>query len=40
MIVDEAQVRPDYGGTTAAPFAAQIFSEILPLLGVPKTDES
>ena len=40
VIVDEAQVRPDYGGTTAAPFAAQIFSEILPLLGVPKTDES
>ena len=40
VIVDEAQVQPDYGGTTAAPFAAQIFSEILPLLGVPKTDGS
>ena len=37
VIVDEAQVRPDYGGTTAAPFAAQIFKEVLPLLGVPKT---
>jgi len=34
VIVDEAQVKPDYGGTTAAPFAAQIFEEILPLLGV------
>ena len=40
VIVDEAQVRPDYGGTTAAPFAAQIFTEILPLLGVAKTDGS
>ena len=40
VIVDEAQVRPDYGGTTAAPFAAQIFTEILPLLGIPKTDGS
>ena len=40
VIVDEAQVRPDYGGTTAAPFAAQIFSEILPLLNIPKTDGS
>ena len=40
VIVDEAQVKPDYGGTTAAPFAAQIFSEILPLLGVEKTDGS
>lgn len=40
VIVDEAQVQPDYGGTTAAPFAAQIFSEILPMLGVTKTDGS
>ena len=40
MIVDEAQVKPDYGGTTAAPFAAQILSEILPLLKVKKTDGS
>ncbi|MBQ7785307.1 MAG: PASTA domain-containing protein [Clostridia bacterium] len=40
VIVDEAQVKPDYGGTTAAPFAAQIFSEILPLLGVKKTEKN
>lgn len=40
VIVDEAQVKPDYGGTTAAPFAAQILSEILPMLGVEKTDGS
>ncbi|MBR5560585.1 MAG: PASTA domain-containing protein [Clostridia bacterium] len=40
VIVDEAQVKPDYGGTTAAPFAGQIFSEVLPLLGVRKTDGS
>lgn len=40
VIVDEAQVKPDYGGTTAAPFAAQIFSEILPMLGIKKTDGS
>lgn len=39
VIVDEALVKPDYGGTTAAPFASQIFSEILPLLGVEKTQE-
>lgn len=40
VIVDEAQVKPDYGGTTAAPFAGQIFTEVLPLLGIPKTDGS
>ncbi|MBR5288228.1 MAG: PASTA domain-containing protein [Clostridia bacterium] len=40
VIVDEAQVKPDYGGTTAAPFAAQILSEILPILGIPQTDGS
>ena len=40
VIVDEARVKPDYGGTTAAPFAAQIFREILPLLNVKKTDGS
>jgi len=40
VIVDEAQVRPDYGGTTAAPFAAQILAEILPMLKVEKTDGS
>ena len=39
VIVDEAQVKPDYGGTTAAPFAAQIFSEILPLMGIEKTQD-
>jgi len=39
VIVDEALVKPDYGGTTAAPFAAQIFSEILPLLGIQRTIE-
>lgn len=38
MTVNEAKVKPDYGGTTAAPFAAQIFEEILPLLGVSKTE--
>lgn len=37
VTVNEAKVKPDYGGTTAAPFAAQIFEEILPLLGVAKT---
>lgn len=40
VTVNEAKMVPDYGGTTAAPFAAQIFSEILPLLGIPKTDGS
>ena len=39
VIVDEAQVKPDYGGTTAAPFAARIFEEILPLLGIHKEQE-
>lgn len=38
VTVNEAKVKPDYGGTTAAPFAAQIFEEILPLLGVAKTE--
>ena len=32
VTVNEAKVKPDFGGTTAAPFAAQIFEEILPLL--------
>ena len=40
VIVDEAQVKPDYGGTTAAPFAAQILTEILPMLGVPRTGDA
>ena len=40
VTVNEAKVKPDFGGTTAAPFAAQIFEEILPLLGVAKADGS
>lgn len=34
VVVSEAQVPVDYGGTTAAPFARQILSETLSLLGV------
>ncbi|MBQ3156042.1 MAG: PASTA domain-containing protein [Clostridia bacterium] len=34
VVVNEAHVPVDYGGTTAAPFARQIFEEALPLLGV------
>lgn len=34
VIVKEAQVPVDYGGTTAAPFARQILEESLGLLGV------
>lgn len=33
VTVDEAQVYPDYGGTTAAPFARQIIKETLDYLG-------
>ena len=40
VIVNEAQVPVDYGGTTAAPFARQIFEEALPLLGVEKYAEN
>ena len=40
VVVNEAQVPVDYGGTTAAPFARQIFEEVLPLLGVEKYAES
>ena len=36
VVVNEARVPVDYGGTTAAPFARQIFDEVLPLLGVEK----
>ena len=36
VVVNEAHVPVDYGGTTAAPFARQIFDEVLPLLGVEK----
>ena len=38
VIVKEAQVPVDYGGTTAAPFARQILEETLALLGVAKTN--
>lgn len=40
VIVDEADTPVDYGGTTAAPFARQIFAEVLPYLGcVPYAEE-
>ena len=39
VVVNEAHVPVDYGGTTAAPFARQIFDEVLPLLGVEKWAE-
>ena len=34
VIVKEADVPIDYGGTTAAPFARQIMQEMLPYLGI------
>lgn len=34
VIVDEAELQPDYGGTTAAPFARQILEDTLAYLGV------
>ena len=34
VIVDEARLMPDYGGTTAAPFARQILLDSLQYLGV------
>ena len=34
VVVNEAHVPVDYGGTTAAPFARQVLEEVLPLLGV------
>ena len=37
VIVDEADVPVDYGGTTAAPFARQILADVLPYLGVKST---
>ena len=40
VVVKEAHVPVDYGGTTAAPFARQIFEEVLPLLGVEKFAET
>ena len=39
VIVKEAQVPVDYGGTTAAPFARQILEESLALLGVERDGE-
>jgi len=33
VIVDEADMPVDYGGTTAAPFARQILEDVLPYLG-------
>ncbi len=39
VVVNEAHVPIDYGGTTAAPFARQIFEEVLPLLGVERYAE-
>ena len=38
VTVNEAQVPVDYGSVTAAPFAAQILEEALPVLGVPRQD--
>ena len=38
VIVDEADVPVDHGGTTAAPFARQILADVLPYMGVPNTD--
>ena len=40
VIVNEAHVPVDYGGTTAAPFARQVLEEVLPLIGVEKYAES
>ncbi len=38
VIVDEAKLMPDYGGTTAAPFAQSIFRDTLPYLGIQPVD--
>jgi len=38
VIVDEADVPVDYGGTTAAPFARQILADVLPYMGIEPTD--
>ncbi len=40
VVVNEAHVPVDYGGTTAAPFARQVLEEVLPLLGVEKYAEN
>ena len=40
VIVDEADMPVDYGGTTAAPFVGQILADVLPYLGCqPVRDE-
>jgi len=38
VTVNEAIVPVDYGSTTAAPFAKQILEEVLPYLGIKKSD--
>lgn len=38
VIVDEARVAVDYGGTTAAPFARQVMQDTLSYLGIEKQD--
>ncbi len=40
VIVDEATLQPDYGGTTAAPFARQVLEDTLKYLGVESTKEA
>ena len=38
VIVDEAKVAVDYGGTTAAPFAREVMRDILSYMGIQKED--
>ncbi len=40
VVVDEAQVPVDYGGTTAAPFAKQVMADTLKYLGISPSDPS
>ena len=40
VIVDEARLQPDYGGTTAAPFARQILEDTLAYLGIPNSEDA
>lgn len=39
VIVDEADMPVDYGGTTAAPYARQILADVLPYLGIQPSGE-
>lgn len=39
VVVDEATLQPDYGGTTAAPFARQIMENTLHYLGYPSAKD-